>query len=120
MPIVSILSCSHVYHAECLDLAVSKLFKHDPACPVCNKSEKDNGDVEQWAICRLKNGYPRMRSAGEGPSRVWSCAGAGDMGMFRNNMLHRHSSQRENSRSSECCTSPVVLKGKLGRNLILG
>jgi hypothetical protein len=40
MPIVSILSCWHVYHAECLDIATSKLFKHDPACPVCDKSQR--------------------------------------------------------------------------------
>lgn len=109
MPIVSILSCSHVYHAECLDLAASKLFKHDPTCPVCDKSEKDNGNTEQWAICRLKDGLPRLRSVGEGSSRVWSCAGGGDTGAFRNNLLKRHLSQKENSTSSDCCKTSLIL-----------
>lgn len=119
MPVVSILSCSHVYHAECLDHAPSKLFKHDPACPICDNSENDNGNTEQWTICRLKDGFPRLRSVEEGPSRVWSCSGSGDTGAFRKNLLNRHLSQKENSMNYECCTSPVVLEGKLERDLIL-
>ncbi|KAJ3702691.1 hypothetical protein LUZ61_006396 [Rhynchospora tenuis] len=116
MPVVSILSCSHVYHADCLDRAPSKPFRHDPACPVCDKSEKDNSNTEQWAICRLKNGFPRLRSVGEGSSRVWSCAGVDDNGMFNKNLLSKHLLQKESSRDSDCCTSPV---GLLERNLIL-
>ena len=78
MPITGVLSCWHVFHAECLERVTPKPQKHDPPCPVCEKSENGNG-VEQWAICRLKNGLPRLRSLGEeGPSRVWSCGQAGD------------------------------------------
>jgi hypothetical protein len=76
LPVVSVLPCCHVYHAECLERTIPKGQKHDPPCPVCDKLA--GKDTEQWSICRLKNGFPRLRSLGEGPSRVWSCAQAGD------------------------------------------
>ncbi|ONK75435.1 uncharacterized protein A4U43_C03F16810 [Asparagus officinalis] len=78
LPISSVLSCWHVYHAECLERITPKPQKLDPPCPVCEKFENGHR-VEQWAICRLKNGLPRLRSLGdEGTSRVWSCGKAGD------------------------------------------
>ncbi|KAL6642940.1 hypothetical protein ACP70R_021121 [Stipagrostis hirtigluma subsp. patula] len=76
LPVAGVLPCCHVYHAECLERTTPKGQKHDPPCPVCDKLA--GKDTEQWSICRLKNGYPRLRSLGEGPSRVWSCAQAGD------------------------------------------
>ena len=76
LPVAGVLPCSHVYHAECLEWTTPKGQKHDPPCPVCDKLA--GKDTEQWSICRLKNGFPRLRSLGEGPSRVWSCAHAGD------------------------------------------
>ncbi|KQJ96617.1 uncharacterized protein LOC100841348 isoform X2 [Brachypodium distachyon] len=76
LPIAGVLPCCHVYHAECLERSTPKGQKHDPPCPVCDKLA--GKDTEQWSICRLKNGFPRLRSLGEGPSRVWSCAQAGD------------------------------------------
>ncbi|XP_073109500.1 LOW QUALITY PROTEIN: uncharacterized protein [Elaeis guineensis] len=77
-PIAGVLSCWHVYHAECLECNTPKLQKHDPPCPLCEKSEENAS--EQWVLCRLKNEIPRLRSLGEeGPSsRVWSCVQAGD------------------------------------------
>lgn len=78
MPTTGVLSCWHVYHAECLERITPKPQNHDPPCPVCEKSENGHA-VEQWAISRLKNGLPRLRSLGEeGPSRVWSCGQRGD------------------------------------------
>lgn len=76
LPVTGVLPCCHVYHAECLERTTPKGQKHDPPCPVCDKLA--GKDTEQWSICRLKNGLPRLRSLGEGPSRVWSCAQAGD------------------------------------------
>ncbi|XP_072990616.1 uncharacterized protein [Typha latifolia] len=77
MPIAGVLSCCHVYHAECLDRTTPKTQRHDPPCPLCEKSLENF--TEQWAVCRLKNGLPRLRSLGEeAPSRAWSCAQVGD------------------------------------------
>ncbi|XP_058080056.1 uncharacterized protein LOC131228197 isoform X2 [Magnolia sinica] len=37
MPIAGVLSCSHVFHAECLDQTTPKTQIHDPPCPMCQK-----------------------------------------------------------------------------------
>ncbi|WOL02684.1 hypothetical protein Cni_G11403 [Canna indica] len=77
MPIASILSCWHVYHAECLERITPKAHRNDPPCPLCAKSDENVSD--QWAICQMKNELPRLRSpGGEGPSSIWSCAQVGD------------------------------------------
>uniref|UniRef100_A0A1D1Y0P1 Ret finger protein-like 4B n=1 Tax=Anthurium amnicola TaxID=1678845 RepID=A0A1D1Y0P1_9ARAE len=103
MPIAGVLSCRHVYHAECLERITPKTCKHDPPCPLCEKTEERA--PEQWAISRLKNGLPRLRLLGEeGTSRSWSCGQVGDCvegalhasprnGMLLNrNRLKRHMS----------------------------
>ncbi|KAG8088273.1 hypothetical protein GUJ93_ZPchr0010g7849 [Zizania palustris] len=76
LPVAGVLQCCHVFHAECLERTTPKGQKHDPPCPACDRLA--GKDTELWSICRLRNGFPRLRSLGEGPSRVWSCAQAGD------------------------------------------
>ncbi|CAL9747909.1 unnamed protein product [Musa acuminata subsp. burmannicoides] len=77
MPVVSVLSCGHVYHAECLERVTPKTYKHDPPCPLCTKPDKNVPD--QWAVCLARNRIPRLRSPrGEGPSSMWSCTQVGD------------------------------------------
>ncbi|XP_068661617.1 uncharacterized protein [Aristolochia californica] len=38
MPIAGVLSCSHVFHADCLDQTTPKSQIHDPPCPVCHRN----------------------------------------------------------------------------------
>ncbi|GMH13456.1 hypothetical protein Nepgr_015297 [Nepenthes gracilis] len=38
--VVAILTCGHVYHAECLENVTLEINKYDPACPVCTFGEK--------------------------------------------------------------------------------
>ncbi|KAL6546002.1 hypothetical protein OROGR_009876 [Orobanche gracilis] len=38
--VVSVLTCGHIYHAECLDYMTPEIDKYDPACPICNFGEK--------------------------------------------------------------------------------
>ncbi|KAG9458547.1 hypothetical protein H6P81_003055 [Aristolochia fimbriata] len=38
MPIAGVLSCSHVFHADCLEQTTPKSQIHDPPCPVCHKN----------------------------------------------------------------------------------
>lgn len=40
LPVVSVLICGHVYHAECLENLTPEINKYDPACPVCTFGEK--------------------------------------------------------------------------------
>ncbi|XXG52419.1 hypothetical protein AAC387_Pa03g0763 [Persea americana] len=37
MPVAGVLSCSHVFHAECLEQTTPKTQIHDPPCPLCLK-----------------------------------------------------------------------------------
>ncbi|KAJ3673804.1 hypothetical protein LUZ60_005796 [Juncus effusus] len=88
MPVIGILPCSHAYHSECLDRTTSKSRETDPACPVCDKRGTFSINTEQWAICRMKNGSPRLRAlSGEGSSRVWSCGKDANLVVFSNNCV---------------------------------
>ncbi|KAI3509603.1 hypothetical protein L1887_24998 [Cichorium endivia] len=40
LPVVAVLMCGHVYHAECLENMTPEVNKYDPACPVCTFGEK--------------------------------------------------------------------------------
>ncbi|GFP85900.1 hypothetical protein PHJA_000733800, partial [Phtheirospermum japonicum] len=40
LAVVSVLTCGHVYHSECLEYMTSEISKYDPACPVCTFGEK--------------------------------------------------------------------------------
>lgn len=40
LAVVSVLTCGHVYHAECLESITAEINKYDPACPVCTFGEK--------------------------------------------------------------------------------
>ncbi|KAL5759487.1 hypothetical protein ACOSQ2_018325 [Xanthoceras sorbifolium] len=78
MPVVGVLSCRHVFHAECLEQSTPKAHKSDPPCPLCIRSLEENSP-DQQVFSRLKNGFPRLRSPCEdGQSRPWGCAQAGD------------------------------------------
>lgn len=78
MPIAGILSCHHVFHAECLEQATPKAHKSDPPCPLCVRLEEENSP-EQRVFSRLKNGFPRFKTPSEdGPSRQWGCVQVGD------------------------------------------
>ncbi|OAY62787.1 hypothetical protein ACMD2_10337, partial [Ananas comosus] len=112
MPTTSILSCGHVYHAECLERTTPKTHKHDPPCPLCEKSL--GNFYEQWAVCRLKNGLPRLRSLGEeGPSRVWSCAQVGDC---VEGALHGPKSNSMLVLSRNRLKRHLILKGNSGKD----
>lgn len=46
MPVVGVLDCGHVYHAECLDQATPLMQAHDPPCPKCEDREKVQSKVQ--------------------------------------------------------------------------
>lgn len=134
MPVSSILSCCHVYHAECLERITPKTQKLDPPCPICQKFENNNYNnvgVENWAISRMKSGLPSLRSLGEegtSKSRVWSCGQKGDfvegasmdvsrssrvLLRNRSRMKRQLSLKGDNARKSVVC-SPQLSIGEVG------
>ncbi|KAL3751591.1 hypothetical protein ACJRO7_012428 [Eucalyptus globulus] len=79
MPVAGVLSCSHVFHAECLEQTTPKMRKSDPPCPLCARVDEGNSP-ELRAIPKMKSGFPRLRTFSEGgPSRPsWGCTQVGD------------------------------------------
>ncbi|KAI3698969.1 hypothetical protein L2E82_42912 [Cichorium intybus] len=78
-PVTGVLSCRHVFHAECLDQTTPKTQKGDPPCPVCVKSENNKNCTETRVLSKSKNGVPRLKPFREdGPSRPWGCVQAGN------------------------------------------
>lgn len=78
MPVAGVLSCRHVFHAECLEQTTPKTRKSDPPCPVCVKLEEQSSP-ENRVFSRFRNGFPRLRPFSEdGPSKPWGCTQVGD------------------------------------------
>lgn len=48
--VVSVLTCGHVYHAECLEYMTPEINKYDPACPICTFGEKRAAKMSEKAM----------------------------------------------------------------------
>ncbi|PON54135.1 43kDa postsynaptic protein [Parasponia andersonii] len=78
MPVTGVLSCCHVFHAECLEQTTPRARKNDPPCPLCLRSEEENCP-ERRSYSRSRTVLPRLRPSSEdGPSRPWGCVQVGD------------------------------------------
>ncbi|KAG4114168.1 hypothetical protein ERO13_D12G029800v2 [Gossypium hirsutum] len=40
LSVVAVLTCGHVYHAECLENTTPEIDKYNPSCPICTLGEK--------------------------------------------------------------------------------
>ncbi|KAL2553255.1 uncharacterized protein Fot_06874 [Forsythia ovata] len=60
MPVAGVISCSHVFHAECLEQTTSKVCKNDPPCPICIRVEEENSP-DQRVFSKLRNSFPRLK-----------------------------------------------------------
>ncbi|PWA69983.1 zinc finger, RING/FYVE/PHD-type [Artemisia annua] len=80
MPVTGVLSCRHVFHADCLDQTTPKTQKGDPPCPICCAKSEPKSSPDQRVSSKVKNGIPRVRAVREdGPSsRPWGCVQAGN------------------------------------------
>uniref|UniRef100_A0A2C9UZI2 RING-type domain-containing protein n=1 Tax=Manihot esculenta TaxID=3983 RepID=A0A2C9UZI2_MANES len=50
LSVVAVLTCGHVYHAECLETMTPEISKYDPPCPVCTFGEKQTQKLSQKAF----------------------------------------------------------------------
>ncbi|KAK8568081.1 hypothetical protein V6N13_106022 [Hibiscus sabdariffa] len=50
LSVVAVLTCGHVYHAECLENMTSEIDKYDPACPICTLGEKKTHKLSEKAF----------------------------------------------------------------------
>ncbi|XP_051146244.1 uncharacterized protein LOC127261865 [Andrographis paniculata] len=79
MPVAGVLSCRHVFHAECLEQTTPKARGNDPPCPVCVKID-DDGSSDPRVFSKLRNAFPRLKPfyEDEPSSKPWGCAHVGD------------------------------------------
>ncbi|XP_027163726.1 uncharacterized protein LOC113763926 [Coffea eugenioides] len=110
MPVAGVLSCCHVFHAECLEQTTPKANKNDPPCPICAKVEEENSP-DQRVFSKF---FPRLRPFCEdGPSRPWGCAQAGDC---VEGALHAPSRSTMLSLTRSRIKKNLSLKGNVGRD----
>ncbi|XP_023533483.1 uncharacterized protein LOC111795354 [Cucurbita pepo subsp. pepo] len=50
LSVAAILTCGHVYHADCLESMTPEIHKYDPACPVCTFGEKHTQKLSEKAL----------------------------------------------------------------------
>lgn len=50
LSVVAVLTCGHVYHAECLENMTPEIDKYDPACPICTLGEKKTHKLSEKAF----------------------------------------------------------------------
>lgn len=65
LSVVSVLTCGHVYHAECLESLTPEIDKYDPSCPVCTFGEKCILKLSEKALkaeMELKARYMKSRN----------------------------------------------------------
>ncbi|PIM98900.1 hypothetical protein CDL12_28616 [Handroanthus impetiginosus] len=60
--VVSVLTCGHVYHAECLEYMTPEIHKYDPPCPVCTYGEKRAVKMSEKALKAELDSKARKRS----------------------------------------------------------
>ncbi|XP_006827295.2 uncharacterized protein LOC18422013 [Amborella trichopoda] len=81
MPVAGVLSCCHVYHAECLEQTTPKTQKSDPPCPLCMKANSDEaGAVSEQPVVFskvMKYGFPKLKddTGAASSSRGWGACG---------------------------------------------
>ncbi|KAG8368207.1 hypothetical protein BUALT_Bualt15G0021200 [Buddleja alternifolia] len=62
LAVVSVLTCGHVYHAECLEYMTPEINKYDPSCPVCTFGEKRAAKMSEKALKAEMESKARKRS----------------------------------------------------------
>ncbi|GLT42822.1 hypothetical protein SLA2020_168040 [Shorea laevis] len=78
--VVAVLTCGHVYHAECLENMTSEIDKYDPACPVCTLGEKKTHKLSDKAL--KAEMYLKARNKKRSRKRVLDSDLDGDSAVF--------------------------------------
>ncbi|XP_047323101.1 uncharacterized protein LOC124926834, partial [Impatiens glandulifera] len=133
MPVAGVLSCRHVFHAECLDQTTPKGGKSDPPCPLCMKQEEETASSpeQKKLISKLKGGLTKHKPFNEEltSSRPWGgCVQAGDclegalQAPSRNTMLLLNRSRMRKTLTSKPNPPVTEFPGKLRKNgtLVIG
>ncbi|KAG8648051.1 uncharacterized protein LOC110622216 [Manihot esculenta] len=118
LPVAGVLSCSHVFHAECLEQATPKTQIHDPPCPLCLKSigalEESLSVSEPLQVALRRRNRGVVISEAQG-SRNSNEACTHIKGRLRKNWLRAVQPQSENGSSlTNRLKRHFTLRGKVG------
>ncbi|MCO5548263.1 hypothetical protein L7F22_001720 [Adiantum nelumboides] len=110
MPVVGVLACGHVFHADCLEKDVPEMLRHDPPCPQCDRyqdaswkaTSSAGGEVVKVGNISLKTRFPNFgpqlwrRSlsgsklgASSQPDRVKEESGSREKGFFQRSLSRK-------------------------------
>ncbi|XWS62753.1 hypothetical protein CRYUN_Cryun06bG0038000 [Craigia yunnanensis] len=103
LSVVAVLTCGHVYHAECLENMAPEIDKYDPACPICTLGEKKMHKLSEKAFKAEKDFKAKINKISR--SRIVDSDIDGDPALFN----HQKSSEHEGNASSSS------MKSSLGR-----
>ncbi|PIN14029.1 hypothetical protein CDL12_13341 [Handroanthus impetiginosus] len=104
LAVVSVLTCGHVYHAECLEYMTLEINKYDPPCPVCNFGEKRVLKMSESALKSELDSKARKKSRKRVVDSALSCE------IMLDN--HKHNGFEERSPKMSSSTS---MKSSLGK-----
>ncbi|KAJ0989046.1 hypothetical protein J5N97_007402 [Dioscorea zingiberensis] len=104
IPVVSVLVCGHVYHADCLESVTPETDRYDPSCPVCTYGDKCGPSLLPKAEMKARNKISRIRvididgdsSSGHEKHKKGSrlASSSSKRSTFSRSFLRRHSSMR--------------------------
>lgn len=60
IPVVSVLVCGHVYHADCLESVTPETDRYDPSCHVCTYGDKYRSVILPKSELKARNKIPRI------------------------------------------------------------
>ncbi|OVA03914.1 zinc finger protein [Macleaya cordata] len=120
MPIAGVLSCSHVFHAECLEQTTPKAQLSDPPCPLCLKTigaaEESSSVSEplQMALRSLRRNRGVVIS--DGPRNNESDIDRIEGGLRRNRSLSASQQHGSSSLIKSHLKKHLSFKGKSGKD----
>eukprot|EP00250_Pteridium_aquilinum_P014626 c22102_g1_i1 orf=430-1323(-) len=70
LPVVGVLVCGHVFHADCLEKAVPEMLRHDPPCPQCDQYKDASGKANSSESAKALNEPRKGKFSKIGP-QLW-------------------------------------------------
>ncbi|KAJ0076879.1 hypothetical protein Patl1_36489 [Pistacia atlantica] len=111
LAVVAVLTCGHVFHAECLENITAEIHKYDPACPVCILGEKKTLKLSEKAL--KSEMESKARSNKRSRNRIM------DSNLDRNSFMLDHLKSSQNEGKSSKIASTSSMKSSLGKPFLM-
>ncbi|XP_044509113.1 uncharacterized protein LOC123228001 [Mangifera indica] len=105
--VVAVLTCGHVFHADCLENITAEIHKYDPACPVCILGEKKTLKLSEKALTSEMES--KARSIKRSRNRIM------DSHLDHKSFMFDHLRSSRNGGKSPKIASTSSMKSSLGK-----